>query len=193
MGGNRSSESERGKSSLHMAEKGQNNRAASQTLLHPTGRIPGTYFLQMLRLRRTVSQPHLGQGAAFLSEPKPSAASAKSATEVKMTSEKAHFLAKWPGISPVLPKPYFFRFNSDPHADLCAHLQRHGLLSEAQDFESAMGITADFVLRTWSRTSSGGAEELLRQISIFFPTNGFPQVRLGLPVHFDIPVEWDAT
>ncbi|UZJ54168.1 hypothetical protein CBS101457_003488 [Exobasidium rhododendri] len=56
---------------------------------------------------------------------------------------------------------------SDPYADLCMHLKRHGMDLEAQEFASATGITADFALRGWIQTSEGGAIGLLNQTNTF--------------------------
>lgn len=92
---------------------------------------------------------------------------------------------------PSHPSQPRFILHSDPAADLCAHLRRHAMLSEAQDFEEAEGITADFVLEAWIQSTSGGAKELLRQTHTLFSqhlSNIDLQIGSCLPRSFHLPV-----
>ena len=93
-----------------------------------------------------------------------------------------------------LPRPPICLI-SDPNADLCAHLRRHGLVIEADNYAESVadGMTADFALRTWITVSTGGAEGLLNQTNVFLSQHGLAvneQIRpsASLPDHFSIPV-----
>lgn len=87
---------------------------------------------------------------------------------------------------------------SDPHADLCTHLRRHGMDVEADEFANAGGITTDFALRSWIQTSLGGAAGLLNQTNVFLDKHGQVfKMRMealaqsaggAVPARFDVPV-----
>lgn len=64
---------------------------------------------------------------------------------------------------------------------------------EADEYEQAGDITADFVLQALRVTSGGGAEALLNQTNVFLSQHGLTvneqiKASAGLPDHFSIPV-----
>jgi hypothetical protein len=121
------------------------------------------------------------------------ASSVSSVTPVKIAS----MFANTKRLPLRLPRPPLCLI-SDPHADLCLHLRRHGMDVEADEFATAEGITVQFALRGWIQTSLGGAIGLLNQTNVFLDKHAsIVKTQLesaktdhdqAVPSHFDIPV-----
>lgn len=95
-----------------------------------------------------------------------------------------------------LPTPPLV-FLSDPYDDLIAHLRRHGLHGDADNFAQAEKITPDFALQAWmALIAKDGTQELLGESNAFVATyQGHIQQSLSLaksrgapiPTYFSLP------
>lgn len=121
----------------------------------------------------------------------------RSTTNTASGSKMKTLLANTRRLPLHLPRPNLCVI-SDPYADLCTHLKKHGMHVEAEEFAAAGGITTDFALRTWIQISAGGAEGLLNQTNTFLSQHSsIVQAQISstketshrvLPSHFTIPV-----
>lgn len=127
-----------------------------------------------------------------------SSAGARSYTSKASSAKVNTALANTKRLPLRLPKPPLCVI-SDPYADLCAHVRRYGMETEAEQFAQAQGITPDYVLQASIETTPGGATALLNQTSVFLSRHAQPvesqmkQVKeepskVSIPKRFSIPV-----